>query len=108
MRTQKSLKHNLHSGFVVKTRNGSIFAVVRTGNYKLHLASPGLSLPLRAYRSNLLFGDQLNPNLDIMEIYGLIRGDHDPYEALTHSLNTENRPLLWKRLEENLEVNTNG
>lgn len=95
---KKSLKRNLHTGFVVKTRNGAVFAVVRTGGYKPWLTSPSLSIPFSAYLPNLMAREgALDPGFDVMEIYGLLRNDRSPYEALTHSLNTENRPMLWKR-----------
>lgn len=94
----KSLKYNLHTGFLVKTRNGAVFAVVRTGGYKPWLTSPSLSIPLNAYQPNLMAKEgTLDPGFDVMEIYGLLRSDRSPYEAISDCFNFEHRPMLWKR-----------
>lgn len=99
MRTDGTLKENLHAGFVVKTRNGATFMVVRVGAFYKHLASPSLNIPLKHYRNNLIGKpDKLDSGFDIMEIYGLIHATCNPYEALT--ISTKNRPMLWKRREE--------
>lgn len=99
MRTEKSLRGNLHTGFIVKTRNGELFAVVRTGNYYKVLTNYDRHMNIGQYQSNLLAKPEfLSSDMDIMEIYGLIRSSVNPYEALRVS--TRNRPLLWKRREE--------
>lgn len=91
-----TLRENLRSGFVVKTRNGLLFMVVRVGSYYKHLASPSLNIPLRAYRGNLIGKPgRLDSGFDIEEIYGLVHSNCSPYDALT--ISTDNRPLLWKR-----------
>ena len=101
-RSTKTLKGNLHTGFVVKTRNEEIFMLVKVGNYKMYLTNPSLSIPLTAYATNLLTHPGVaDPGYDIMEIYGFADGYCSPYEAL--SLTTENRPVLWKRREDEVE-----
>lgn len=96
MRSTKSLKGNLHSGFVVRTRNGELFAVVRVGNFRKYLASPSISIPINAYATNLTtLPGVADEGFTVDEIYGFADGYCSPYEAL--SITTENRPLLWKR-----------
>ena len=99
MRTAKSLKSDLHNGFVVKTRGGELFAVVRVGHFEKMLVNCDRHHSIKSYQSNLLVTPGvLNPDMDVMEIYGLVRRTADPYEALRVS--TRNRPLLWKRRED--------
>ena len=101
----KSLKYNLHTGFVVRTRNGALFTVVRTGSYKPWLTSPNLSIPFSAYMPNLMARENvLDPGFDVMEIYGLLKSDRSPYEAISDCFNLENRPMLWKRGTETINT----
>lgn len=96
MRTERSIKGNLHTGFVVKTRKGELYMVVRVGNYKLHLLSHDHSYSIKLWQANLLAApDYLGPEMDIMEIYGLVRASANHNEALR--ISTRNRPMLWKR-----------
>ena len=98
MRSTKSLKGDLHTGFVVKTRNGELYAVVRTGAFAKVLCNYDHSMRINQYLSNLLAKPEvLSADLDVMEIYGLVRGSANPYEALR--ISTRNRPLLWVRRE---------
>lgn len=98
MRTERSIKGNLHTGFVVRTRKGELFMVVRVGNYKLHLINHDRSYSIKLWEANLLAApDYLDPGMDIMEIYGLIRASASHAEALR--ISTRNRPMLWKRKE---------
>ena len=96
MRTERSIKGNLHTGFVVKTRKGELFMVVRVGNYKMHLLGRDHSYSIKMWQTNLLAAPEyLGPEMDVMEIYGLVRASASHYGALC--ISTRNRPMLWKR-----------
>lgn len=96
MRTERSIKGNLHTGFVVKTRKGDLLMVIRVGNYKLHLINHDRSYSIKLWEASLLANpDLLGPDMDIMEIYGLVRASASHTEALR--IGTQNRPMLWKR-----------
>lgn len=96
---------DLHSGFVVVLRNGKAGIVVRAGEaFNKYILTdnghgcihPGLYTSDLRVKSTAVNG---GPELDIMEIYGLVSDDRglDVLKALR--ISPAGRPLLWKRPE---------
>lgn len=87
--------NDIKSGYVAKFRDGKLMMAIRAGDFeKIVCDDEGSWMPISRYSSSLK-----HPTLkehDIMEIYGLVEEGH--YD-LAGCLDTDHRPLLWKRSE---------
>lgn len=94
---------DLHSGYVVVLRNGKAYMVVRIGdNFAKFLISADRtnSIDVQAYDHNLCIKKSVsNTSLDIMEVYGLTLGNNHRAAIRALEVNTQFRPLIWKRPE---------
>ena len=95
---KKLTPHDLKSGYIVKLRNGNFYMVMRfnQNDFTKVLVNKTSALQL-IYEFSQYDLKPTHPfeSTDIMEVYGL---NNNPYEAL--EISPENRPLLWKRIEE--------
>lgn len=84
---------DIKSGYVVRLRNGDLKVAMRVGNFrKILIDDDGRFEWFSGY--NHFLTHKIHKALDIVEVYGLV-GDGWEYEAIL--LDTDHRPLLWKR-----------
>ena len=99
---------DLHSGYVVALRNGSLWLVARAGeNFERILVDGKGSWGLldRDYNNDLTLKDCVvgvldgNESRDIVKVYGLISNPRHWQDASSISSGLGYRPLLWTRRE---------
>ena len=98
MNTKTFTTKNLKSGYVVETRDGSRFLVTRVnqeGFIKV-IANKNRFINLNAYDENLRAMPPMDPDTDIVKVWGL---SDEPLKAFCISDISE-RPILWKRPKE--------
>ena len=97
-------KADLKVGYVVKTRKGDLYMVMPNSDGKLIMIKDNKYwMHLYEYNDDLTDSPRTSPWLgcvyadkkyDIMEVYG-----YSSISAYAGTIETDNRPLLWKREE---------
>ena len=98
---------DLHSGYVVALRDGSIWAVARAGNFERILVDGKRSWSYldRSYNEDLTLKSSVegviggNKSRDIVKVYGLVSNPRHWQEASSIGSGLCWRPLLWERKE---------
>lgn len=86
---------DIKSGYIVKFRNGELMMALRAGHFeKILCGKEGDWILMSRYSST--FKHPILKDRDIMEVYGLIE---EGYYEDAGCLDTDHRPLLWKRSE---------
>lgn len=104
---EKMTRDDLRSGYLVKLRNGEFRLVARAGGFtKILVGESGQWWYLSEYADDLtrrtsgafsMASLQACKDLDIVEVYGLLKGTDMYGEALRAVDTTKHRDLLWKR-----------
>lgn len=99
-------KSDIHSGYVVKLRDGTLLMAARVGNFTKILTdgtrwdylSSGWTEDLKGkHYTTAPYYATFYPGRDIMEVYGLILPASQYQNVL--SIDSSNRKLIWKRAE---------
>lgn len=98
---------DLHSGYVVALRDGSIWAVARAGDFERILVDGKGSWGYldKSYNEDLTLKNGVtgviggNKSRDIMKVYGLVSNPRHWQDAAHIKIGLSWRPLLWERKE---------